>query len=60
MVLHCLGYIIRDTSFLAFNQCIALQECDRLGRELLLQQVLEGLAVLSELLDTLVELLEGH
>ena len=31
-----------------------------LSRELLLQQVLEGLTILSELLDALVQLLEGH
>lgn len=32
----------------------------RLSREFLFEEVLEGLAVLSELLDALVELVERH
>ena len=34
--------------------------CPNLSRELLAEQLLEGLAVLGELLDTLVELVERH
>ena len=39
-----------------------MPKCDRrrLSRELLAEQALEGLAVLSELLDTLVKLVERH
>ena len=32
----------------------------RLGGELLAEEVLEGIAILSELLDTLVKLVESH